>query len=149
MVKGKELIVPAAVLRRFLAQVAAFGALFTRHHGQKKRMAFVVTNALLHFALRKMKRSTAGAGLLFNVNPCLQESRGNFSSERRSAQRCHGAHKSCPVIAQELIVKMLSAARTKWTPCRCHQRKAFTKQVDETDRRVATEGKPSSGYERH
>lgn len=51
LVKREELLVPAAVLRRLLAQEAAPGALFTRDHRQEQRVPFVVTDALLHFAV--------------------------------------------------------------------------------------------------
>lgn len=52
LVEGEELLVPAAVLRRFLAQVAALGPLFTRDRRQKQRVPFVVTDALLHCVVR-------------------------------------------------------------------------------------------------
>lgn len=52
LVEGEELLVPSAVLRRFLAQVAALGPLFTRDRRQKQRVPFVVADALLHFVVR-------------------------------------------------------------------------------------------------
>lgn len=51
LIQGEELLVPPAVLRRLLAQVAALSPLFTRDHRQKQRVPFVVTDALLHFAV--------------------------------------------------------------------------------------------------
>lgn len=52
LVKGEELLVPSAVLRRLLTQVAAFSPFFTRDHRQKQRVPFVVADALLHFVVR-------------------------------------------------------------------------------------------------
>lgn len=49
LIEGEELLRPPAVLRRLLAQVAALGALFTRHHRQEQCVPFVVADALLHF----------------------------------------------------------------------------------------------------
>lgn len=65
LVKREELLVPAAVLRRLLAQEAAPGALFTRDHRQEQRVPFVVTDALLHFAVgseRKWANLVGGWG---------------------------------------------------------------------------------------
>lgn len=43
---------PAAVLCRLLAQVAALGPVFPRDHRQKERVALVVADALLHLVER-------------------------------------------------------------------------------------------------
>lgn len=51
LVKGEELLMPSAVLRRLLAQEAAPGPLFTRDHRQEQRVPFIVTDALLHSAV--------------------------------------------------------------------------------------------------
>lgn len=49
LVKSEELLVPPAVLRRLLTQIAALSSLFTRDHREKQRVPFVVADALLHF----------------------------------------------------------------------------------------------------
>lgn len=51
LVEGEELLVPPAVLRRLLAQVAALGALFTRDGRQKQRVPLVVADTLLHLSV--------------------------------------------------------------------------------------------------
>lgn len=57
LVESKVLLRPAAVLRGFLTQEAAFGAFFTRNHRQMQSMALVVAHALLH---RRTSRTSNG-----------------------------------------------------------------------------------------
>ena len=49
LVKREKLVVPAAVLRGLLAQVAALGSLLARQQRQKQRVSFVVPDTFLHF----------------------------------------------------------------------------------------------------
>lgn len=48
LVQREVLLVPAVVFCGFFTQVPAFDSLFTREHGQKKRVSFIITHALLH-----------------------------------------------------------------------------------------------------
>lgn len=110
LVKREELLVPSAVLRRLLAQEAAPGALFTRDHRQEQRVPFVVTDALLHFAVGSERKWANLVGDA--VSPRAhgrQWLRSNFSTGRRAVQPLRGARKSCPAdgsaSAEELIAK--------------------------------------------
>lgn len=60
LIEGEELLVPSAVLRRLLTQVAALGPLFTRDRRQKQRVSFVVADALLHFVARIGREKKVG-----------------------------------------------------------------------------------------
>lgn len=48
LIKREVFLVPAAVFRRFLTQIAALNAVFARDRGQKEDVPFVIANALLH-----------------------------------------------------------------------------------------------------
>jgi len=48
LVKREVLLVPAVVFCGFFTQEPTFNSLFTRDHGQKERVSFIITHALLH-----------------------------------------------------------------------------------------------------
>lgn len=128
LVKGKELLVPPAVLRRLLRQVSTLRPLFTRDDRQKQRVPFVVAHALLHFLTRFRRSRKVGEPELSSQAHGRVEL---FPTERRAAQRLRGARKSCRAAgcasAEELILQRRSPASPRVNPC-CHKTNARLKK---------------------
>lgn len=148
LVKREELLVPSAVLRRLLAQEAAPGALFTRDHRQEQRVPFVVTDALLHFAVGFERKwaNLVGDGVSPRAHG-RQWLRSNFSTGRRAVQPLRGARKSCPAdgsaSAEELMAKGSDFDARYHKPMLTNERtpvsKVLNRQVQPRDASVSGE----------
>ena len=136
LVKREKLVVPAAVLRGLLAQVAALGSLLARQQRQKQRVSFVVPDTFLHFLFVPsflpggFTQKKHGAGSLY-AKLMFAPSRVNFPL-RFSSRGQRKSWSACGRASAGKLILTGSACESDASRCPCYRAERLEMQTKAT-----------------